>query len=165
MLNAVSQILRNYLDLRDALPNLWPLLPTDRRAPIQPTSYLEDHPWAVVPLKQVFHLAVTGFSLLHPSVKQKRDAYEPVAEEQTPVVDDVIAPLAPVVDTPAPVVAASEQIIGSASCLGCGATDTPEWRRGPLGPRTLCNACVSPLNHWDAQSLNDSLFRASYSPN
>lgn len=28
-------------------------------------------------------------------------------------------------------------------CLGCGATDTPEWRRGPLGPRTLCNACVS----------------------
>ncbi len=27
-------------------------------------------------------------------------------------------------------------------CLGCGAKDTPEWRRGPLGPRTLCNACV-----------------------
>ena len=30
-------------------------------------------------------------------------------------------------------------------CLGCGATETPEWRRGPLGPRTLCNACVSAL--------------------
>lgn len=26
-------------------------------------------------------------------------------------------------------------------CEGCGATSTPEWRRGPLGPRTLCNAC------------------------
>ncbi|GMK55362.1 hypothetical protein CspeluHIS016_0204180 [Cutaneotrichosporon spelunceum] len=26
-------------------------------------------------------------------------------------------------------------------CRGCGATETPEWRRGPLGPRTLCNAC------------------------
>jgi hypothetical protein len=26
-------------------------------------------------------------------------------------------------------------------CLGCKATSTPEWRRGPLGPRTLCNAC------------------------
>jgi len=30
-------------------------------------------------------------------------------------------------------------------CLGCGATETPEWRRGPMGPRTLCNACVSTL--------------------
>ncbi|KZV69275.1 hypothetical protein PENSPDRAFT_652483 [Peniophora sp. CONT] len=27
------------------------------------------------------------------------------------------------------------------ACLGCGANQTPEWRRGPLGPRTLCNAC------------------------
>ncbi|KZS94440.1 hypothetical protein SISNIDRAFT_453352 [Sistotremastrum niveocremeum HHB9708] len=27
------------------------------------------------------------------------------------------------------------------SCKVCGATQTPEWRRGPLGPRTLCNAC------------------------
>ncbi|KAL7421157.1 hypothetical protein Q5752_004042 [Cryptotrichosporon argae] len=26
-------------------------------------------------------------------------------------------------------------------CQACGATETPEWRRGPLGPRTLCNAC------------------------
>lgn len=26
-------------------------------------------------------------------------------------------------------------------CIGCGAGSTPEWRRGPLGPRTLCNAC------------------------
>lgn len=31
------------------------------------------------------------------------------------------------------------------TCLGCGATETPEWRRGPMGPRTLCNACVSPI--------------------
>ncbi|KAF8552877.1 hypothetical protein OG21DRAFT_1510962 [Imleria badia] len=27
------------------------------------------------------------------------------------------------------------------TCRGCNATSTPEWRRGPLGPRTLCNAC------------------------
>ncbi|KAJ3116519.1 hypothetical protein HDU96_009505 [Phlyctochytrium bullatum] len=26
-------------------------------------------------------------------------------------------------------------------CYSCGATKTPEWRRGPNGPRTLCNAC------------------------
>lgn len=27
------------------------------------------------------------------------------------------------------------------SCVSCGARDTPEWRRGPNGARTLCNAC------------------------
>ncbi|KAI8665772.1 GATA-type domain-containing protein [Fusarium keratoplasticum] len=26
-------------------------------------------------------------------------------------------------------------------CHRCGRTDTPEWRRGPDGARTLCNAC------------------------
>ena len=26
-------------------------------------------------------------------------------------------------------------------CLHCGEVDTPEWRRGPYGSRTLCNAC------------------------
>lgn len=27
------------------------------------------------------------------------------------------------------------------SCLHCGENHTPEWRRGPYGNRTLCNAC------------------------
>lgn len=26
-------------------------------------------------------------------------------------------------------------------CQSCNATATPEWRKGPTGPRTLCNAC------------------------
>jgi hypothetical protein len=26
-------------------------------------------------------------------------------------------------------------------CVACGTFDTPEWRKGPCGPRTLCNAC------------------------
>ncbi|GAA5944960.1 PAS domain-containing GATA-type transcription factor, partial [Sporobolomyces koalae] len=26
-------------------------------------------------------------------------------------------------------------------CRDCGRTDSPEWRKGPEGPRTLCNAC------------------------
>ncbi|XP_048334110.2 GATA transcription factor 1 isoform X1 [Ziziphus jujuba] len=26
-------------------------------------------------------------------------------------------------------------------CLHCGAEKTPQWRAGPLGPKTLCNAC------------------------
>jgi hypothetical protein len=27
------------------------------------------------------------------------------------------------------------------ACFGCGATSSPEWRRGPYGKDTLCNAC------------------------
>ncbi|EST08114.1 Zinc finger, GATA-type [Kalmanozyma brasiliensis GHG001] len=27
------------------------------------------------------------------------------------------------------------------SCQACGSSETPEWRRGPDGARTLCNAC------------------------
>lgn len=26
-------------------------------------------------------------------------------------------------------------------CTDCGTVDSPEWRRGPQGPKTLCNAC------------------------
>ena len=26
-------------------------------------------------------------------------------------------------------------------CHTCGRTDSPEWRKGPLGAKTLCNAC------------------------
>ncbi|KAI8581625.1 hypothetical protein K450DRAFT_232195 [Umbelopsis ramanniana AG] len=26
-------------------------------------------------------------------------------------------------------------------CHSCHSTETPEWRKGPMGPRTLCNAC------------------------
>ncbi|KAI8387256.1 hypothetical protein BD560DRAFT_344475, partial [Blakeslea trispora] len=26
-------------------------------------------------------------------------------------------------------------------CTYCGTSSSPEWRRGPLGPKTLCNAC------------------------
>ncbi|KAF9904825.1 hypothetical protein BX616_001165 [Lobosporangium transversale] len=26
-------------------------------------------------------------------------------------------------------------------CTSCNSVKTPEWRKGPLGPRTLCNAC------------------------
>ena len=26
-------------------------------------------------------------------------------------------------------------------CLNCGQQKTPQWRMGPEGPKTLCNAC------------------------
>jgi len=31
--------------------------------------------------------------------------------------------------------------IANLRCHHCGERDTPEWRRGPAGPKTLCNAC------------------------
>jgi hypothetical protein len=30
-------------------------------------------------------------------------------------------------------------------CVTCGRTDSPEWRKGPLGPKTLCNVSPSML--------------------
>jgi len=48
-------------------------------------------------------------------------------------------------------------------CYGCDATESPEWRRGPEGMRTLCNSCglqyakhrVWPLP-WAATTVNTS---------
>lgn len=40
-------------------------------------------------------------------------------------------------------------------CKNCGASQTPQWRCGPEGPRTLCNACGVrykkglPLQYWE----------------
>lgn len=30
---------------------------------------------------------------------------------------------------------------GEYMCTDCGTSDSPEWRKGPEGPKTLCNAC------------------------
>lgn len=37
--------------------------------------------------------------------------------------------------------AAATTSAATTSCLHCGENHTPEWRRGPYGNRTLCNAC------------------------
>lgn len=46
---------------------------------------------------------------------------------------------------PDPLSLESLEATGSASaslvCCQCGATQTPQWREGPQGPKTLCNAC------------------------
>lgn len=34
-----------------------------------------------------------------------------------------------------------EQEMPSRKCMHCATTKTPQWRTGPLGPKTLCNAC------------------------
>lgn len=45
--------------------------------------------------------------------------------------------------------------LDSGRCHGCGASVTPEWRMGPDGPRSLCNACgVSPTFSSSLRSEN-----------
>ncbi|XP_058101743.1 GATA transcription factor 4-like [Magnolia sinica] len=36
---------------------------------------------------------------------------------------------------------ATSQSIAVRKCMHCGIQKTPQWRQGPLGPKTLCNAC------------------------
>lgn len=36
---------------------------------------------------------------------------------------------------------AASQPVHENKCLDCGTTKSPEWRKGPLGPKTLCNRC------------------------
>jgi len=33
------------------------------------------------------------------------------------------------------------ELCSGRKCLHCGSEKTPQWRTGPLGPKTLCNAC------------------------
>ena len=35
----------------------------------------------------------------------------------------------------------TESPMAGKKCQSCGVTETPQWRRGPSGKRTLCNAC------------------------
>ena len=34
-------------------------------------------------------------------------------------------------------------------CTDCGTLDSPEWRKGPSGPKTLCNACGCECFYWN----------------
>ncbi|KAJ3130262.1 blue light receptor [Nowakowskiella sp. JEL0407] len=47
-------------------------------------------------------------------------------------------------------------------CYDCGTIESPEWRKGPLGPKTLCNACglafakrMAKINAIAAEPVND----------
>lgn len=39
-----------------------------------------------------------------------------------------------------------KRLKGKYQCTDCGTSDSPEWRKGPRGPKTLCNACGCKLD-------------------
>ncbi|RCI14712.1 hypothetical protein L249_6452 [Ophiocordyceps polyrhachis-furcata BCC 54312] len=51
----------------------------------------------------------------------------------------------PVVEPPArrhhPRMKPHKAVVSSHACHNCDTTDTPKWRAGPHGPRSLCNVC------------------------
>ncbi|KAG2482202.1 hypothetical protein HYH03_018847 [Edaphochlamys debaryana] len=44
-------------------------------------------------------------------------------------------------EEPAAPVRRTGKLVSGRTCVECGATQTPQWREGPAGPKTLCNAC------------------------
>lgn len=46
-------------------------------------------------------------------------------------------------------------------CTDCGTLDSPEWRKGPSGPKTLCNACGREYYNTPAQFFCDLLTAGS----
>ncbi|GAX83193.1 hypothetical protein CEUSTIGMA_g10619.t1 [Chlamydomonas eustigma] len=42
-------------------------------------------------------------------------------------------------------------------CVECGATQTPQWREGPAGPKTLCNACGVRYNRLRSSKRNGGM--------
>ncbi|KAL1762739.1 hypothetical protein FB107DRAFT_198765 [Schizophyllum commune] len=78
-----------------------------------------------------------------------RNGWEPttfVKVSSSPEAAKMASPEAPRGLPPPPPAVGQSQLIHAMegegqTCLGCDATTTPEWRRGPMGPRTLCNAC------------------------
>lgn len=43
-----------------------------------------------------------------------------------------------------------KRLKGQHVCTDCGTADSPEWRKGPSGPKTLCNACGCKLQSFPA---------------
>ncbi|EFJ52685.1 hypothetical protein VOLCADRAFT_85916 [Volvox carteri f. nagariensis] len=53
------------------------------------------------------------------------------------------------------------RLVSGSVCVDCGTDKTPQWRRGPKGPRTLCNACgVRFKKIQDGQALRGASGRA-----
>ncbi|KXN68384.1 hypothetical protein CONCODRAFT_19010 [Conidiobolus coronatus NRRL 28638] len=48
------------------------------------------------------------------------------------------------------------------SCENCGTTNSPEWRRGPSGEKTLCNACGLRYSRLKAKAIKNQKMQAQH---
>lgn len=186
----VELIIRTYEQIRDSLPNLFDVLPSDSKTHTHSHAHANpqntttvNHQATKAELKNVVDLAMSGFSLLHPPPPSRQMTKAIPATATTATANRTSKspksssgpsdrdgerdrPLSPGgIDSnlveggqsfthtqternndstfEGAILGPDGAVVGATVCLGCRATDTPEWRRGPLGPRTLCNACVS----------------------
>lgn len=96
--------------------------------------------WAQVPLQNDYTVQQQVYSH-HPYSPQRLNYYQyPIPSINTSASGQATGTVA--APAPAPYHMAPEVINKPAhKCHRCGTTETPEWRRGPHGVRTLCNAC------------------------
>lgn len=99
-------------------------------------------------VEDMFHRAVEGLRHLDPS---RAEQYYPSESGSQVIASGAVAAEAPAETvfvryyedgkTEGNPMKKKRERKGATQCASCHATSTPEWRRGPLGPRTLCNAC------------------------
>lgn len=112
-------------------PAMAPILPQQ-----QPYGYMAPHH----PHPQPEGFPVYGQPIYYQPVYYHPGAPHP---HQLPLPPSLAQPAGLLSPAPAPPQYAVPEIINRSTnkCHRCGTTETPEWRRGPNGVRTLCNAC------------------------
>ncbi|GER44885.1 GATA transcription factor [Striga asiatica] len=106
-------------------------LPTEDAAELEWLSSYMDDSYSDLPPNELAD-AAAGF-LCRPRSKRSRPSVSPAAGNSIPICGGVTR---------------GENLSGSGRgpeverrCTHCASEKTPQWRTGPLGPKTLCNAC------------------------
>ncbi|KAF8579915.1 hypothetical protein K439DRAFT_343406 [Ramaria rubella] len=123
----LSQMYRLILDNASSSSSASTSLPPPTQASGLPSSDV---------LTRIYECALEGVRQFDPVDQDKPPPQPPTPQPRPEALDDDDGNTVPLKrQRTEPAVSESQR------CMGCGATSTPEWRRGPLGPRTLCNAC------------------------
>ncbi|RDB21526.1 Cutinase gene palindrome-binding protein [Hypsizygus marmoreus] len=148
-----EQLQRRLLDLRSRLPSQpAPVSSIATSSQIYATSPIQSQPISSTPGLPEQHSAEASGSY-YPSSNKDLTGYDSLISNnfENGLYDDGVIYTPPVL-VPSNVDDESEDGLKKKKvkkahigeqyvCITCGRTDSPEWRKGPLGPKTLCNAC------------------------